>query len=175
MIKCNKINYVPNPEVVRSLAPRSLPAHPVDVLLATVLVWNPCYMIVSEWLNFKPKIRFRKTPQKCMCCCGLFKNVCAAVDCYGDLHSTFLMCACVYVWTARNWCGRVWYVFVRASSLYSSSSSTGTTAHCGLWPVEQYPSIFSYMSPTLSIIIKSIHLFPLFDFRNNKFFTVWGC
>jgi hypothetical protein len=25
----------------------------------------------------------------------------------------------------------------------SSSSSTGTTARCGLWPVEQYPSIFS--------------------------------
>jgi hypothetical protein len=25
---------------------------------------------------------------------------------------------------------------------------------------------FSYLSPTLSIIIKSIQLFPLFDFRN---------
>jgi hypothetical protein len=34
---------------------------------------------------------------------------------------------------------------------------------------------FPYPSPTLSIIIKSIQLFPLFDFRNNKFFTVWGC
>jgi hypothetical protein len=34
---------------------------------------------------------------------------------------------------------------------------------------------FSYLSPTLSIIVKSIQLFPLFDFRNNKFFTVWGC
>jgi hypothetical protein len=41
----------------------------------------------------------------------------------------------------------------------SSSSSTGTTAHCGLWPVEQDPSIFSYLSPTLSINIKSIQLF----------------
>jgi hypothetical protein len=30
----------------------------------------------------------------------------------------------------------------RIRMLYSSSS-TGTTAHCGLWPVEQYPSIFS--------------------------------
>jgi hypothetical protein len=29
--------------------------------------------------------------------------------------------------------------------------SIGTTARCGLWPVEQYPSIFSYLSPTLSI------------------------
>jgi hypothetical protein len=38
----------------------------------------------------------------------------------------------------------------------SSSSSIGSTAHCGLWPVEQDPSIFSYLSPTLSIIIKSI-------------------
>jgi hypothetical protein len=44
-----------------------------------------------------------------------------------------------------------------------------------VWPVEQYPSIFSYLSPTLSIIVKSVQLFPLFDFRNNKFFTVWGC
>jgi hypothetical protein len=35
-------------------------------------------------------------------------------------------------------------------------------------------SIFSYPSPTLSIIIKSIQLFPFFDFRNNKFLTVWG-
>jgi hypothetical protein len=35
-------------------------------------------------------------------------------------------------------------------SQYSFSSSIGTTAHCGLWPVEQYPSIFSYLSPTLS-------------------------
>jgi hypothetical protein len=39
----------------------------------------------------------------------------------------------------------------------------------GFWPVEQDPSIF-FLSPTLSIIIKSIQLFPLFDFRNNKVF-----
>jgi hypothetical protein len=45
-----------------------------------------------------------------------------------------------------------------------------------LWAclVEQEPSIFSYLSPTLSIIVKSFQLFPLFDFRNNKIFTVWG-
>jgi hypothetical protein len=34
---------------------------------------------------------------------------------------------------------------------------------------------FSHLSPTLSIIVKSIQIFPLFGFRNNKFFTVWGC
>ena len=33
----------------------------------------------------------------------------------------------------------------------SSSSSIGTTAHCGLCPVEKCPSIFSYLPPTLSI------------------------
>jgi len=33
----------------------------------------------------------------------------------------------------------------------TSSSSIGTTAHCGLWPVEQCPSVFSYLPPTLSI------------------------
>jgi hypothetical protein len=27
--------------------------------------------------------------------------------------------------------------------------SIGPTARCGLWPVEQYPSIFSYLSPTI--------------------------
>ena len=35
--------------------------------------------------------------------------------------------------------------------LQRTSSSIGTTAHCGLWPVEQSPSIFSYLPPTLSI------------------------
>jgi hypothetical protein len=52
------------------------------------------------------------------------------------------------------------------------SFSIGTAARCGLWPVEQYPSIFSYLSPTLSIIIISIQLVPLLDFRNNKFYCV---
>jgi hypothetical protein len=32
-----------------------------------------------------------------------------------------------------------------------SSSSVGATARCGLWPVEQYSSIFPYPSPSLSI------------------------
>jgi hypothetical protein len=50
------------------------------------------------------------------------------------------------------------------------SSSTGTTARCGLWPVEQYPSIFSYLSPTLSIF----SVLPLIDFRNNNFFYCAG-
>jgi hypothetical protein len=54
--------------------------------------------------------------------------------------------------------------------ILTTSSSTGPTAHCGLWPVEEDPSIVSYLSPTLSIIVKSIQFFPSFDFRNNKFF-----
>jgi hypothetical protein len=32
------------------------------------------------------------------------------------------------------------------SELRISSSSSGTTAHCGLWPVEQAHSIFPYLS-----------------------------
>ena len=50
----------------------------------------------------------------------------------------------------------------------SSSSSIGTTAHSGLWPVEQCPSIFSYL-PQLSPSSHSQHskisfyfLFPSF-------------
>jgi hypothetical protein len=68
------------------------------------------------------------------------------------------------------------------SGLLCSSSSIRTTARCGLWSVEQNPSILSYLSPTPSIFSilfcpSSLNLssfFPLFDFRNNKFFTVWG-
>jgi len=43
------------------------------------------------------------------------------------------------------------------------SSSVGATARCGLWPVEQYLSIFSYPSPTLSIFsLPALEdLFPL--------------
>jgi hypothetical protein len=44
-----------------------------------------------------------------------------------------------------------------------SSSSIGATALCGLWPVEQYLSIFPYLSPTLSIFSLPAleNLFPL--------------
>ena len=35
--------------------------------------------------------------------------------------------------------------------IVSFSSSISATARCGLWPVEQYLSIFPYPSPTLSI------------------------
>ena len=41
---------------------------------------------------------------------------------------------------------------------YSSSSSVGPTAYCGLWPVKQYFSIFPYLSPTLSPSSHSQHL-----------------
>ena len=42
--------------------------------------------------------------------------------------------------------------------------SIGTTAHCGLWPVEQCLSIFSYLPPTLSIFsVPAVEdLFPSF-------------
>ena len=45
------------------------------------------------------------------------------------------------------------------------SSSIGTTANCGLWSVEQCPSIFSYPPPTLSIFslpaLQDLFLLPL--------------
>ena len=47
----------------------------------------------------------------------------------------------------------------------SSSSSIGTSAPCGLWPVEQCPSIFSHLPPTLSIFalptLEDLFLLPL--------------
>ena len=68
-----------------------------------------------------------------------------------------------------------WYCFwlrhrssSSSSSSYSSSSSSssiGITAHCELWPVEQCPSIFSYLPPTLSIFsippLEDLFLLPL--------------
>ena len=56
--------------------------------------------------------------------------------------------------------------------LYSSSSSSsiGSTAHCGLWPVEYCPSIFSYLPPTLSIFslpeLEDLFLLPLSIFSS---------
>ena len=52
------------------------------------------------------------------------------------------------------------------NSIYLSSTSyIGTTTHCGLWPVEQFPSIFSYLPPTLSIFshpaLEDLFLLPL--------------
>jgi len=57
-----------------------------------------------------------------------------------------------------------------------SFSSTGTTAHCGLWPVEKYPSIFSYLPTILSIIslpahasqYKFLFYLPFYGFHNDK-------
>ena len=43
------------------------------------------------------------------------------------------------------------YVLFFLTKTDTSSSSIGTTAHCGLRHVEQCPSIFSYLPPTLSI------------------------
>jgi len=41
--------------------------------------------------------------------------------------------------------------YLSFSLTHPSSSSIGATARCGLWPIEQYLSIFPYLSPTLFI------------------------
>ena len=63
-----------------------------------------------------------------------------------------------FSWTHSRWffCSLNWKLSstgecFRTSRRTYSSSSVGTTAHCGFWPVEQYLSIFPYLSPTLSI------------------------
>ena len=57
----------------------------------------------------------------------------------------------------------------------SSSSSIGTTAHCGLRPVEQCPSIFSYLPPTLYIFslpaLEDLCLLPLSIFSGSSPFS----
>ena len=71
------------------------------------------------------------------------------------------------------YCGYQMEIFIRIcnncyfyiNSSFSYSSSIGTTAHCGLWPVEQCPSTFSYLPPTLSIFslpaLEDLFLLPL--------------
>jgi hypothetical protein len=63
------------------------------------------------------------------------------------------------------WCylrfSRIWVKFSTVNFFFSF----GTTARCGLWPVEQYPSIFSYLSPSLVIFsflaLEDLFLLPL--------------
>ena len=70
-----------------------------------------------------------------------------------------------------------------SSSSSSSFSSIGTTAHCRLWPVEQCPSIFLYLPPTLSFFslpaLEDLFLLPLsifswvFPFFSSLPFLEW--
>ena len=67
--------------------------------------------------------------------------------------------------------------------IHPSSSSIGTTAHCGVWPVEKCPSIFTYLPPTLSIFslpaLEDLLLLPLsvlswvFPFFSSLPFLQW--
>ena len=67
----------------------------------------------------------------------------------------------MYRWESVN-------IILLTSWLYHTSSSPyaiDTTAHCGLWPVEQCPSIFSYLPPTLPTFsfpaLEELFLLPL--------------
>jgi len=57
----------------------------------------------------------------------------------------------------------------RGEGIDTFSSSVGATAHCGLWPVEQYLSIFPYLSPTLCSSSHSQHLKISFYFFTPSF------
>ena len=62
-----------------------------------------------------------------------------------------------------------------SSSYFSSSSSTGTTSHCGLWLVEQCPSIFfchqiSPSSHSQHLKISFYFLFPFLPFPSPRSF-----
>ena len=56
-------------------------------------------------------------------------------------------------------------IYISRTLLLLPSFSIDTTAHCGLWPVEQCPSIFSCLPPTLSIFsipaLEDLFLLPL--------------
>ena len=76
-------------------------------------------------------------------------------------HLDFLLSYCHYT----RW-GKISTYPTHSHGNIKTSSSIGTTAQCGLWPVEQYPSIFSYLPPTLSIFslpaLEDLFPLPLF-------------
>ena len=65
-------------------------------------------------------------------------------------------------------CKNVVNAFPVSNTMSPTSSSIGTTAHCGLWPVEQCSSIFSYLPPHFSIFslpaLEDLFLLPLSNF-----------
>jgi hypothetical protein len=52
----------------------------------------------------------------------------------------------------KNPLGLLGQVYISVIISVQTSSSVGATARCGLWPVEQYLSIFPSLSPTLTIL-----------------------
>jgi len=86
IIKCNNLNYIRNFEMVRRLAPRSLPARSFLIMLAMVLSEIHIILLFHNGLTLDPKIILEKR----------LKNLYVAMDCYGDLHSTFLMSVYLY-------------------------------------------------------------------------------
>ena len=72
-------------------------------------------------------------------------NLCRICDEQSDIGSYLLQCISTFTCHYQSTRTPNWFFHV------PSSSSVGATARCGLWPVEQYLSICSYLSPTLSI------------------------
>ena len=96
----------------------------------------------------------------------------------------YTLCTVHPTWNTLAWTKEdaPWFLGYLVSS--SSSSSIATTAHCGLWPVEQCPSMFSYLPPTLSIFslpaLEDLFLLPLSIFsiqkyNNNIYLLQLGC
>ena len=95
--------------------------------------------------------------------CGHLQAIKIIQECDSNFFCTFIrVLVSEIVVSHRNiQCRPIW---VKSSSS-SSSSSIGTTAPCGLWPVEQCPPIFSYLPPTPSIFslpaLEDLFLLPL--------------
>ena len=76
-------------------------------------------------------------------------------------------CACVRAWVCEWKRRKIPPLFPTTSAdlFFFFFFFIGTTAHSLLWPVEQCPSIFSYLPPTLSIFllkaVEDLFLLPL--------------
>ena len=80
--------------------------------------------------------------------------------CGMKFHHLFYPCS--YQQTSKQTDNKQNYI-LNFSQIFSSS--IGTIARCGLWPVEQHPSTFFYPSPTFSIFslpsLEDLFLLPL--------------
>ena len=92
-------------------------------------------------------------------CFGWFRPSSGALDCVYSFTAVY----CSWRWAklSPETCWADWNNNNNNYYYYS----IGTTAHCELWPVEQCPSIFSYLPPTLSIYLlpalEDLFLLPL--------------
>ena len=127
----------PKPCVHLSFPPYVLHAPPISLFW----IWSPTQYLVSSTNHKAPRYVVFSTLL-------LPRPSQAKIYFSAPCSQTHLACVAPSMWEWPRFT-----LIQNSRQSYGSvySSSIGTTAHCRLWPVEQYPSFFSYLPPTLSI------------------------